>query len=67
MGACYSCNNCGKCTAWIKDAAKRCSKCGQSLDPDETTCPGCGARRPLNPGAPGVVRRKGQAPTNAST
>ncbi len=57
MGACYSCNHCGKCTDWIKDAAGKCTKCGQPLEPSQTACPKCGAKRPPIPPEPGVAAR----------
>lgn len=58
MGACYSCNGCGKCIAWIEEAAAKCPRCGEPLEPEQATCPTCGARRPPLPNAPGVSHQQ---------
>ena len=50
MGACYSCNNCGKCRELSQQLAGLCPMCRAPLPPDAAKCPACGKPVPRKPG-----------------
>ncbi len=50
MGACYSCNGCGKCTEWIKDYDGVCPICKAKYNQGDKICSNCGRPLPLSPG-----------------
>ena len=56
--ACYPCDLCNKCGRydWLKEAGKKCRKCGEPFEKGMTTCPSCGAPLPLPPGLPSSAR-----------
>ena len=50
MGACYSCNGCGKCREWIKELENACPICRNPIPEKSTRCPACGNPLPLPAG-----------------
>lgn len=50
MGACYSCNGCGKCREWMKDLEHTCPICRTPVEASDTRCPNCSRPLPLPAG-----------------
>ena len=50
MGACYSCNNCGKCHELSRQLAGHCPICRALLPSGVIICPSCGRPVPRKPG-----------------
>lgn len=54
VGACYSCNGCGKCRTWMKGLEGACPFCRKPVATGDARCPSCGRALPLPPGATGA-------------
>lgn len=50
MGACYSCNQCGKCTKYLDEMQGKCMMCHAEVPEGSLRCPQCGAPLPPPPG-----------------
>ena len=58
MGACYSCNGCGKCREWMRDLEHACPLCKTPVEASDNRCPN---RPPFLRGSPGQTKNRNRS------